>query len=168
MKPFYAICFVISSLQLSAASPVEQALELCRAEQNSLRRLTCYDAINTDINPSTSTSAVVISKPAVQEAIAVEDVTSAEASVESKFGLEHKVIDDEVADKLSVTVSSVSYSPRKELIVTFDNGQRWRQIGTEHYSIAVGEQHYVKRGVLNSFLLGNNNNNRSIKVKRDK
>ena len=48
MKQLLALSLVVASLPLFAAVPLEQALELCRAEQNALRRLTCYDGISAD------------------------------------------------------------------------------------------------------------------------
>ncbi len=155
MKTFIALLALLGSLPLAAASiPPEQALELCRAEQNALRRLTCYDAIATD-------GSTVQSRPA--------DTTPTQATLTEpapqQFGLEHRPQED-MAEQLNVVVKSLQYSPRKELIVEFTNGQIWQQIGSEYYHIAEGEAHVIRRGVLSSFLLGNDKNNRTIRVKR--
>jgi hypothetical protein len=159
MKQFFAACVIFASLSAGAAIPVEQALELCRAEQNALRRLTCYDAITAENRPlaSTTTAAPVAAKPQV----------SADTSPADSFGLEHKQVNDNAPEQLSLTVKSVSYSPHKELIVVFTNGQTWRQIGNDYYSIAAGQQHHVKRGVLNAFFLANDSNNRTIRIRRE-
>ena len=142
-------------LTATASIPLEQALELCRAEQNALRRLTCYDAIadNTTVKQSTANS-----QSSAKTTIAPTE----------QFGVEHKLQDDENIEQLDVVVKSLRYSPHKELRVEFTNGQVWHQVGNDYYKIAEGEQHFIRRGVLNSFLLGNSKSDRTIRVKREK
>ena len=163
MKNLVAVAIALISLPLSASSiPPEQALELCRAEQNALRRLTCYDSIQTEAGQANTSSVRTLPAQAAAQAKAAAPAKPAEA-----FGMEHKQNIDNSTEQLDVTVKSVRYSPRKELIVEFDNGQRWRQIGTDYYSIKEGQQHRIKRGALNSFLLANDNNNRTIRIRRE-
>ena len=172
MKHFLAACAVITALPLSAgaAIPIEQALELCRAEQNALRRLTCYDSITTSGHTTASMSGGTQTPAAPQAATTAiaKAATTVEAAPEADFGLEHRKSKEDTAEQMYSQVKSVQYSPRKELIVEFVNGQIWHQTGNEYYRIAAGEQHYVKRGVLNSFFLGNDSNNRTIRVRREK
>lgn len=160
MKSVCAIVIAIISLPLSASSiPLTQAMELCRAEQNALRRLTCYDNIQN--TPAQLNNSSVQTLPA-GAAKAADKAEPADV-----FGMEHKQNSSDTAEQLAVTVKSLRYSPRKELIVDFDNGQRWRQIGTDYYSIKAGQQHRIKRGALNSFFLANDNNNRTIRIRRE-
>ena len=49
----------------------------------------------------------------------------------------------------------------------FDNGQVWHQLGTEYYSVQPGERHYIKRGTLNSFLMGSDDSRKAIRVRRE-
>lgn len=163
MKSVFAVVIAIISLPLSASSiPLTQAMELCRAEQNALRRLTCYD--NIQHTPAQQTNSASQTLP-VQAAPAAKPADKAEPA--DAFGMEHKQNSSDTAEQLAVTVKSLRYSPRKELIVEFDNGQRWRQIGTDYYSIKEGQQHRIKRGALNSFFLANDNNNRTIRIRRE-
>mgnify|MGYP005840989869 CR=1 FL=1 len=142
----------------AAAIPLEQALELCRAEQNALRRLTCYDAI---ADGKTTVQSTTASAPAATSS--ARNTTPAE-----QFGIEHRQQEDTTVEQLNVVVKSLQYTPYKELTVEFTNGQIWQQIGTDYYKIAEGETHFIRRGVLNSFLLGNEKSNRTIRVKREK
>ncbi|MBU2114180.1 MAG: hypothetical protein KKE94_10480 [Gammaproteobacteria bacterium] len=163
MRSVFAVAIAIISLPLSASSiPLTQALELCRAEQNALRRLTCYDSIQHTAAQQNNTAA---------QALPVQATPAAKATVKAdssdSFGMEHTQNSDDLAEQLAVTVKSVDYNQRKELIVEFDNGQRWRQVGSDYYSIKAGQQHIIKRGVLNSFFLANNNNNRTIRIRRE-
>jgi hypothetical protein len=164
MKLILAMIIAASSLPV-AAIPVDQALELCRAEKNALRRLTCYDAISSVTTNSTTPNDTAVAETSHT---AKQEVNAAvQKQPEADFGIEHRKVNEDTPDQIYLSVKEVRYSPRKELIVEFDNGQVWRQNGTEYYKIAAGEQHYLKRGVLNSFFLGNDNNNRTIRVRRE-
>lgn len=164
MKYVFVICSALLSVSAIAdiKIPVHQAVELCRAEQNALRRLTCYDAINLASGDSAGSKTL----PSQASERAQQATTKPQQNSDERFGLEHKEQAD-ADETLRVTVKNVSYTPRKELIVEFDNGQRWRQIGSDYYAIAVGQQHTIKRGVLNAFFLANDNNNRTIRIKRE-
>lgn len=174
MKSVHTLCLAILAIAASQASAqsqsLQQALEQCRLEQNALKRLVCYDEIGTAGQAAitkNATPAVTAASATPVTAVAAPATPDA-APVEAEFGLEHRQrINESTADQIYATVKTVSYSPRKELIVEFDNGQRWRQNGTDYYKIAVGESHYLKRGALNSFFLGNDNNNRTIRVRRE-
>lgn len=158
MKYVIATCLLVASAPTLAAVPVEQAIELCRAEQNALRRLTCYDAIQMTASEQ---AAPRVETPPQQT------TSKAPASKADDFGFEHIQKEENLSDLVHVVVKAIRYSPRKELIVEFDNGQVWRQTDSGRYAINVGETHYVKRGVLNSFFLGNDNNNRTIRIRRE-
>ena len=180
MKKSLSLFSSLLVVTASVISPLLQAGELsdalneCRQQQNALKRLVCYDEISLQSasQPVATTvpvdnviedSAASTAQPAtVSRAAPVAKSTEADKN----FGLEHKQTADNKADQLYFTVSAISYSPRKELIVEFDNGQIWRQSGTDYYKIAVGEKHYVKRGLFNSFRLGNDDDNRTVKVRR--
>ena len=168
MKYFaLAMLGAIATTAPAADIPAEQAIEVCRTEQNALRRLTCYDSIMLNTPSShtpAATQAAVPSKPTTNNA----PVASAkQATPESQFGLEHKKSTEQAPDKVYMTVASVTETKQRELIVEFTNGQRWRQNGSGYYHINAGEQHFIKRGVLGSFFLGNDENNRNIRVKRE-
>ena len=163
MKAVVSILILASSFAVQAI-PVEQAMELCRAEQNALKRLLCYDAINTGQSAAaTVVSSVVTSEPNKPKKTSPDKQTQAT----SDFGLEHRTSTDSAAETLHVTVSSVKYTAHNELLVTFDNGQQWRQQGNDYYRIAVGEKHHISRGIMNSFMLGNDDNNRTIRIRRE-
>ncbi|WP_213995138.1 hypothetical protein [Arsukibacterium sp.] len=161
---------IASSCLLSTpvhANPLADALAECRQQTNALKRLVCYDEITIATTAETSAGPAAASKAAATPARAAEPAATRKAAAPAdNFGLEHKKAAKEQADQLYLTVQNISYSPRKELIVEFDNGQIWRQNDNSYYDIKVGERHYIKRGMLNSFTLGNDENNRTIKVRR--
>lgn len=175
--PLFSSLLVVTASALSPlleASELSDALIECRQQQNALKRLVCYDEISlpSTIQPVASTPPAgndlqnSEASKAPQATVHSTMPITEDAEVGKNFGLEHKQIAANQADQLYLTVSAISYSPRKELIVEFDNGQIWRQSGNDYYKIAVGETHYIKRGLFNSFSLGNDENNRTVKVRR--
>lgn len=159
MRRGIALLALLSTLPVTASSiPLEQALEVCRAETNALRRLGCYDAISADGLPARTSTQAQVAAPAAAAPQAQNDG--------NQFGLEHHKA--EVADEMTVVVKAIRYTPHKALIIDFTNGQTWQQVGADYYKIAVGETHVIKRGVLNSFMLGSEQSNRTIRVKREK
>ncbi|WP_134058731.1 hypothetical protein [Rheinheimera aquimaris] len=168
MKQFALMILLGAATQVQAAIPAEQAIELCRAEQNALRRLNCYDAISADTSVAAAAPVARATQSAAPQQPTVSQPQPAPAATaESSFGLEHKKSSEQTTDKIYVTVKTVSENQQRELVVEFTNGQIWRQRGNDYYQIKAGEKHYIKRGVLGSFFLGNDDNNRTIRVKRE-
>jgi hypothetical protein len=172
MKQFALMILLGAATQVQAAIPAEQAIELCRAEQNALRRLNCYDAISADTTVAAAAPVARAAQSAAPQQPTVSQPQPAAqpaptVTAESSFGLEHKKSSEQTTDKIYVTVKTVSENQQRELVVEFTNGQIWRQRGNDYYQIKAGEKHYIKRGVLGSFFLGNDDNNRTIRVKRE-
>jgi hypothetical protein len=172
-----SLCLLTTLLVSSASLPLQastlaDAVAECRQQQNALKRLVCYDDIKLTATPATVSSAASDAVQAHSQAparpapVSNNPATAKAAPTTNDFGLEHKKPAEKNADEMYMTVTKISYSPRKELIVEFDNGQVWRQNDSSYYDINVGEQHFIKRGMLNSFTLGNDANNRTIKVRR--
>ncbi len=163
MKSFLVISSIMATALLSplsqAQGSLDAAIEQCRTEQNALKRLVCYDeiSIKTTAQPEARTTAKAA--PAVAPAPSTSN--------NSAFGLEHKQKNQDTADQIYVTVKSLSYNPRKELLIEFDNGQIWRQTSSRTYLVKEGEQHFIKRGMLGAFYLGNDRNNRTVKIIRE-
>ena len=173
VTPFIFITGILVSMPVKANS-LEQAINECRQQQNALKRLVCYYEITLSASTASEKPSAVSSTsvqthgqaPVRPAPVSNNPATAQAAPTSSDFGLEHKKPADKNTDEMYMTVSKVSYSPRKELIVEFDNGQIWRQNDSKFYEINVGERHFIKRGMLNSFTLGNDDNNRTIKVRR--
>lgn len=157
-----ALLAIFFSSSSGAQAELSSAIEQCRTEQNVLKRLACYDEIsiaNSDVLTASTERTYQTKNTSPTQA---DKHTAA-----SEFGLEHKQRNDELPDQIYAVVRNVRYSPRKELIIEFDNGQVWRQNGSGTYLINIGERHFVKRGVFGAFYLGNDNSNRTLKVKRE-
>lgn len=82
------------------------------------------------------------------------------------FGLEHKEAHEEKDTQVKAVVTSVEKAAYGELIITLDNNQQWRQIGSDSMRLKETDTVTISRGVFNSFLLRKEGQNRSIRVKR--
>ncbi|MFD2165752.1 hypothetical protein ACFSJY_05695 [Thalassotalea euphylliae] len=179
---------LISNVTVAGDLTVE--LAQCKAEQDSLKRLVCYDslaekalktpvAVNKDVNKpgpqanktetvaSMAPKAVAVVKPnppSVAAPVAVAQTDQAEA----QFGQENKKKPEQV-DEVSFVVKTASLSLRKKWRFTFENGQQWEQKDTEKFAkFKAGDQVTIKRGALNAFYLKKADSNRTIRVKRIK
>ena len=172
------LSFTLLSPLLMAQTPLALALESCRAEQNSSKRLLCYDQIS--LGSSEKVVSAVAPKPTAivkQEAIPTTENSNETTSKSraatittssSEFGLENRRELSELPDRISVVVTKISFNLYKKLIIEFDNGQIWQQTDSTTYPIKVGEQHFIRRGALGAFYLGNEKSNRRIKVRRER
>ncbi|KJY95408.1 MULTISPECIES: hypothetical protein [Pseudoalteromonas] len=152
-----------------------QALKACSFIENDFRRLLCYDNIMAgkpiDAMPKgevKNTNAAPQSNKKAQAASVAGAPAKHSKANKADFGLEHKKEKEQKDDnnELRARVSQVDEAPYGELILTLDNGQKWRQIGTEHFRLNSNDTVIISRGMFNSFLLKKQGANKSIRVKR--
>lgn len=149
------VMLLLASPLLQAQTSLASQLEQCRTEKNALKRLVCYDEINTG-NPGS---------PAPQAAERAREVTS-RARTADDFGKEHRQAAENPVDQLYATVEQLSFNRRNELVIELDNGQIWRQSESGEFPLQNGERVYIKRGMLGAFYLGKDGSNRTLKVVR--
>ncbi|PMG79992.1 hypothetical protein BCU84_04425 [Shewanella sp. 10N.286.51.B7] len=137
--------------------------------------------------PTTSTEATAVATTAVAAntpttvapAVASVSSTQAASTAEQEFGLKKntaekdeqtfglKQVSEEEDDvRLYAEVSSVSKDPYGALIVKLSNDQTWKQVGTSRYKLKAGQTIYIEKGALSSFLLGSDDRNSTMRVKR--
>ncbi|MCT8985239.1 hypothetical protein O1D97_02610 [Marinomonas sp. 15G1-11] len=178
---------LLVSVNAQANTQLGEQLSFCAQKTDSLERLICYDELAANANPSANISlpavakapadAVAANKPAAPVIASVPpqpvkpaaiEVPTAASSPElsvNDFGLQKRVIEDEVG-RLYFTVADVSKAPGGALIVTLDNGQVWKQTNAERYKVKKGHDIYIETGALNSFLMGSDERNATTRVKR--
>ena len=148
--------FSLTSLgQVSIAS--------CADIEDSAARLACYDEATSAIQ-----SLPVIRLPRASVTSSSEASNDAPATSSSRgddFGLELRDDGGRVAER-SYRVVAANRNDFTGWTIEFENGAKWRQVGTDKYDIEVGDTYTVRRGALNSFLLSNSKNNRKIRIKR--
>ena len=161
-KKLLSLLVLLSAPTFAATAINEQALQACSFIENDFNRLLCYD---------NTVAGKPLSKPTVNKTLSPTN-TEATAPVAvavtqaEEFGLEHKNIAKENDSSISSTVSAIKDAAYGELIITLENGQQWRQIGSDGITLKEDDNVVISRGVFNSFLLKKEGQNRSIRVKR--
>jgi len=113
-------------------------LQSCVRIENDTARLACYDEL---ANPT-----------------------------EESFGLENKAesvaeAPEEIANVVA-KVTTATHSDFTGWTISFDNGQSWKQIGTDRFDVNEGDSCTISRGLLNSFRLQCGSIERKIRVTR--
>ena len=173
------IILSLSALYLCSTSVfASTAIEDCRPVENDLHRLMCYDAAVDALHKKHAVTQPVAQVKTAQQIkpkapqvhvapVSPEQKVVANSAANTEFGLEHKNIAKEGdSQELVSIISAVKKAPRGELILTLDNGQVWRQLGTDSFRVQSGQTVIISRGMLNSFLLKIEGKNKSIRVKR--
>ncbi|WMS90936.1 hypothetical protein [Pseudoalteromonas sp. HL-AS1] len=146
-----------------------QALQACSFIENDFNRLLCYDNTIAGKSLTKPTITKTLTPPTANNVPQV--VAAAPMQVKEKtddFGLEHKESQIEKETEIKAMATSVKEAAYGELIISLDNGQQWRQIGSDSMRLKENDSVVISRGVFNSFLLKVDGKNRSIRVKRTK
>jgi mannose-6-phosphate isomerase class I len=165
---------ILMSANAYANTNLGQQLSNCAAKTDKLERLICYDELAANAKPSahimttTNTTKVApseVPKPPATPNVVTPLVASPQVLSVDDFGLKTKVVEDEV-DKIYFEISAVKKAPYGELIITFTNGQVWKQSSPERYKVDKGQRIFIETGALNSFLLGTDDRNATTRVRR--
>ena len=151
--PFVALLTIAGTAQADEVNL--QALQACTFVENDFNRLLCYDNVMAGRS---------LSKPATKKQIE-QPVTSSAAPVAAAAATSEEVAKKN-DDEITAVVKSVRKAPYGELIIELENGQQWRQVGSDRMKLEVSDKVIIERGVFNSFLLRIEGQNRSIRVKR--
>ncbi|MBE8167283.1 MAG: hypothetical protein HAW66_02785 [Shewanella sp.] len=136
---------------------VEQKLQQCTKINDKSARLICYD--NLAARPIASVNSVSQSDNFGQ--------TTPKIDVQKAHFGQTKPKKDAI-ERVELTVTKIKKHPYGNLIITFENGQVWKQSSTERYRLKVGNKVFIKKGALGSFILGIADRNTTIRVKRTK
>ncbi|WP_100658079.1 hypothetical protein [Alteromonas flava] len=169
-----------SATVLAQSQTLQDAIQNCSSEANSLQRLVCYDRVAKSVReykggqlvlPSASVTPPAAQARVTPPAAPARQVVDAPAApvndAESQFGLEHRQDTDAMIQKLYAVITKISTDARRKRLITLDNGQRWRQQDSSTLKVSVGDTVYVERGVLGAFYLSTDDVNKRMKVKRD-
>lgn len=175
-KQLLSLLVLLSAPTFAAQTEINaQALQACSFIENDFNRLLCYDNTIAGKSLTKPTVTKVLTPPTATNvpAIANASVTAptaptAQTVTIDDFGLEHKETYKEQDSTIKATVTSIEKAAYGELIITLDNDQQWRQIGSDSMRLKENDSVVISRGVFNSFLLKVDGKNRSIRVKRTK
>lgn len=138
---------------LFLAHPVlsaDESLTECRQIEAVVERVLCYDTFVDSHIVSDSTDA---------ESLFGKTDAEAKRLVETS-------LDIDPLGEIEAIVTDVRRSSAKRLTVLLDNGQIWRQIGSERLALTTGDAVIVRKASLSSYLLEKQSGSRSIRVKR--
>lgn len=156
-----------ASLMLSSTTyaSIETQLAKCAAIEDKLERLICYD----DLSQTTRSNSTVTKPLPTTETVALATSTTAVVSTTSKpqdnFGKVKKSEEEEIS-KIYLDVSKVSKDPYGALKIQFSNGQVWKQTDNRSFKLKAEQTVYIEKAALGSFMLGLDNRNSTIRVKR--
>jgi len=172
-KQLLSLLVLLSAPTVTAQEINVQALQACSFIENDFNRLLCYDntvagkPLTKPSEKKTLTPPKPVANITPNVSAPVAAVTaSAPAAKGDDFGLEHKEAHEEKDTQVKAVVTSVEKAAYGELIITLDNNQQWRQIGSDSMRLKESDTVTISRGVFNSFLLRKDGQNRSIRVKR--
>ncbi|PKG62953.1 MULTISPECIES: hypothetical protein [Pseudoalteromonas] len=147
-----------------------QALQACSFIENDFNRLLCYDntiAGKSLVKPTITKTLTPPTANNVPQVVAAAPI-QAKAKADN-FGLEHKIEEQvEKETEIKAMITSIDEAAYGELIISLDNGQQWRQIGSDSMRLKENDTIIISRGAFSSFLLKKDGKNRSIRVKRTK
>lgn len=182
--PFIAVLAALNALPAQAES-VGKAIEKCRATENSLKRLMCYDRMakslsqydDTDMQmsempalprakPKPSTANVPASRPRV--AAAPAPAVTEERDPEASFGLDRKRTPADEVSEVVLTIADLSEGVRGKTVVTFSDGAVWQQVDNTYLKLEKGQTVSIEKGLFGAFFLSVEGLNKRLKVKRVK
>ena len=149
--------FAAVLISTQSIAGVEQALQQCTKINDKSARLLCYD--NLAERPTASVNSV-------SQGDNVGQITPKIDIKKADFG-QTKPRKDAI-ERVELTISKIKKHPYGNLIITFENGQVWKQSSSERYRLKVGNKVFIKKGALGSFILGIAGRNTTIRVKRTK
>lgn len=157
-----AMILVLTCIATAAtAQTIENRLAECVGLNDPQQRLSCFDTLAGDV---ASGSGQVVSnrdqQATIPPASPIEDSVPSDRSAEDRFGLEHKDINEALADELRTKVTEIYKNAMGKMLLILDNGQIWRQKDSKTLIIHKGDSVRIERGVIGSFYLTANDKKR--------
>lgn len=166
------ITAAIMLVSVQANASIEQQLTQCAATADKLDRLICYDKLAESVKADTiSTQAIpatvaTVAVPTTAAAIVATAPQAPAAKIADDFGMEAKRAQENTVDKIYLEIQSIAEDAYGDIKVTFTNGQVWKQTDGRKYNVKQGETVYIEKAALGSFLMGTDDRNAKVRVKR--
>lgn len=166
------ITAAIMLVSVQANASIEQQLTQCATTADKLDRLICYDKLAESVKADTistqtiPTTVATVAVPTTAAAIVVTAPQAPAAKIADDFGMEAKRVQENTVDKIYLEIQSIAEDAYGDIKVTFTNGQVWKQIDGRKYNVKQGETVYIEKAALGSFLMGTDDRNAKVRVKR--
>ena len=165
MKKIALLSLFAISGSISAQQINTQALEVCTLVDNDFKRLMCFDKVMANQPIDIKSIPKQNIKAPATDAKNVSDLTD-----EEQFGMTKKLLSQKTSFKeienISSVVLKVETSSHGVRTFQLDNGQTWKQVGTDSFRAKGSDKVEIIRASLGSFLMKKAGTNRSIRVKR--
>lgn len=166
------ITAAIMLVSVQANASIEQQLSQCAATADKLDRLICYDKLAESVKADTistqtiPTTVATVAVPTTAAAIVAIAPQAPAAKIADDFGMEAKRVQENTVDKIYLEIQSIAEDAYGDIKVTFTNGQVWKQTDGRKYNVKQGETVYIEKAALGSFLMGTDDRNAKVRVKR--
>jgi hypothetical protein len=166
------ITAAIMLVSVQANASIEQQLTQCAATADKLDRLICYDKLAESVKADTMstqtipTTVATVAVPTTAAAIVATAPQAPAAKIADDFGMEAKRVQENTVDKIYLEIQSIAEDAYGDIKVTFTNGQVWKQTDGRKYNVKQGETVYIEKAALGSFLMGTDDRNAKVRVKR--
>jgi hypothetical protein len=141
---------------------LSSAQQVCSEIEDDQERLACYDAGNRTAAPGSQREA-----PAPAEELASPPTSESSSPVEARapeqFGT--KESEEEPKEYIEGTIVKIEESANRHYLL-LDNGQVWREIEDSTLRFKEGRKVTITEGILNSYDLKMEGQNKIVKVKR--
>ncbi len=148
---------VVSFSGMAQSDSINEAVNQCAQIENSLKRLVCYDKVAGKIDNYQQQAFSEVPAAAGEADYAPDDAFGMEITAKRKLA---KI------DSLVSTVTKKDKNISRELVLTLENGQVWKQLGDEYFKVDIGDEVTIQRASLGSFLLTVEGKNQRLRVKR--
>ena len=166
------ITAAIMLVSVQANASIEQQLTQCATTADKLDRLICYDKLAESVKADTISTQVIpatvatVAAPTTAAAIVATAPQAPAAKIADDFGMEAKRVQENTVDKIYLEIQSIAEDAYGDIKVTFTNGQVWKQTDGRKYNVKQGETVYIEKAALGSFLMGTDDRNAKVRVKR--
>ncbi len=166
------ITAAIMLVSVQANASIEQQLTQCATTADKLDRLICYDKLAESVKADTISTQVIpatvatVAVPTTAAAIVATAPQAPTAKIADDFGMEAKRVQENTVDKIYLEIQSIAEDAYGDIKVTFTNGQVWKQTDGRKYNVKQGETVYIEKAALGSFLMGTDDRNAKVRVKR--
>ncbi|MBO9489975.1 hypothetical protein J7384_06335 [Endozoicomonas sp. G2_1] len=142
-------------------------LNKCSVVKDSLERLVCYDELVKKVNLGSLPQPRAQQKSSSSVPASINTVNT-KKSVVDDFGKEHirNRVEPDVVDNVNFVIAKVEKNKSGKWLITFVNGQQWKQIDSTTLRLKAGQEVELKKGVLGAFFLKRLDAKKRLRVKR--
>lgn len=156
-------CLLLPQAVIAKQADLAEKVKACSEVASNQARLSCFD----QLTAKQDTKAESPKTSGLKATGLKTELSAAQVDQFSKEQLE-KTAEEKANEvrSISLTISKLEKTQRKQWKITFANGQQWLQKDNTKLKLKQGEQVMLSKGAISSVFLEKENSNKRIKVKR--